>query len=48
MQNRANKLCKYKMINLHDVTSENKTKHNPKWRYIPDHPFRILIIGRSG
>ena len=19
--------------------------HNPNWSYIPDHPFRILIIG---
>ena len=25
-------------------------KHNPNWPYIPDHPYRILIIGglRSG
>ena len=22
--------------------------HNPKWSYIPDHPYRILIIGGSG
>ena len=22
--------------------------HNPNWPYIPDHPFRILIIGCSG
>ena len=21
--------------------------HNPKWPYIPDHPYRILIIGGS-
>ena len=25
-----------------------KTKHNLKWRYIPHHPYRILIIGGSG
>ena len=25
--------------------NENKTQHNLKW---PDHPYRILIIGRSG
>ena len=26
-----------------------KTKqHNSKWPYIPDHPYRILIIGGSG
>ena len=23
-------------------------KHNPNWAYIPDHPYRILIIGGSG
>ena len=22
--------------------------HNPKWPYIPDHPYTILIIGGSG
>ena len=22
--------------------------HNPNWSYIPDHPYRILIIGGSG
>ena len=37
-----------KMINFGDVTNENKTQHNPKWPYIPDHPYRILIIGGSG
>ena len=36
------------MINFDDVTNENKTEHNLKWSYIPDHPYRILIIGGSG
>ena len=36
------------MINFDDYSNENKTKHNPDWRYIPDHPCRILIIGGSG
>ena len=27
--------------------NENKTKHNKNWPYIPDHPYRILIIGGS-
>ena len=36
------------MINFDDYTNENKTKHNPDWPYIPDHPYRILIIGGSG
>ena len=25
-----------------------KINHNPDWSYIPDHPYRILIIGGSG
>ena len=25
-----------------------QTQHNSKWPYIPDHPYRILIIGGSG
>ena len=36
------------MINFDDYVNENKTEHNLKWLYIPDHPYRILIIGRSG
>ena len=36
------------MINFDDYTNENKLKHNPNWPYIPDHPYRILIIGGSG
>ena len=31
------------MINFDDF--KNKTKHNLKWACIPDHPYRILIIG---
>ena len=36
------------MINLDDITNENNKEHNEKWPYIPDHPYRILIIGGSG
>ena len=36
------------MINSDEYTNENKRKHNPNWPYIPDHPYRILIIGGSG
>ena len=36
------------MINFDEYTNENKIKHNPNWQYIPDHPYRILIIGGSG
>ena len=38
----------YKMINFDDYTNENIIEHNLKWPYIPDHPYRILIIGGSG
>ena len=36
------------MINFGEYTNENKREHNPNWPYIPDHPYRILIIGGSG
>ena len=38
----------YKMINLDSNTNENNKEHNEEWSYIPDHPYRILIIGGSG
>ena len=36
------------MINFDEYTNENKKEHNLNWPYIPDHPYRILIIGGSG
>ena len=36
------------MINFDDIVNENKTVHHKNWPYIPDHPYRILIIGDSG
>ena len=36
------------MINFDDYVNENKMEHNPKWPYISDHPYRILMIGGSG
>ena len=36
------------MINLDDYTNENIVEHNSNWPYIPDHSYRILIIGGSG
>ena len=36
------------MINLDSITNESNKEHNEKWPYIPDHPYRILIIGGSG
>ena len=36
------------MINLDSITNENNKEHNEKWPYIPDYPYRILIILGSG
>ena len=36
------------MINFDNYTNENKTEHNLKWPYIPDHPYGRLTIGGSG
>ena len=32
------------MFNLDNTTNENNEDHNKKWPYIPDHPYRMLII----
>ena len=34
------------MINFDQYS--NKPEHNLKWPYIPDHPYRILIVGGLG
>ena len=31
-----------------NIKKENKKEDNLNWPYIPDHPYRILIIGGSG
>ena len=36
------------MMNFDEYTNENKLKHNPDWPYVPDCPYRILIIEGSG
>ena len=36
------------MNNFDDVAKENIKEHNMNWSQIPDHPYRILIIGSSG
>ena len=36
------------MINFDEYTNENKKEHNLNWPYIPDHPYRRLIIGGWG
>ena len=36
------------MINFDRITNKNNKKHNEKWPYVPDHLYRILIIGGYG
>ena len=36
------------MINIDNIVNNNNEKHNEKWPYIPDHPYRLFIIGGSG
>ena len=33
------------MFNLDYITDETNEDHNKKRPYIPDHPYRMLIIG---
>ena len=36
------------MINFDNYTNENKVQDNPEWPYIPDHPYKVLIMRGSG
>ena len=36
------------MINLDNIVNNKNKGRNENWIYIPDHPYRILIIGGSG
>ena len=36
------------MINLDNIINDNNNNHNEKLSHILDHPYRILMIGRSG
>ena len=36
------------MINFDDYVNKNKIVRNKNWPYVPDHPYRISIIGGSG
>ena len=46
--NMLNITKQYKMSNFDDVVKERIEEANPNWSQIPDHPYRILIIGGSG
>ena len=36
------------MINFDDYANEKKTEYNLSQPYIPNHPYKVLIIGGSG
>ena len=36
------------MMNIDNYVNENKIELDEKWPYIPDHPYRIIIIAGSG
>ena len=36
------------MINSDNIINKKNKEYNKRWPYIPDHPYRILIIGGSG
>ena len=36
-----------KLIKFDCVTKEQIKEHDTKWTQIPDHPYRILIVGGS-
>ena len=40
--------CHYYTLQENSITKENNKEHNKKWPFIPDHLYRILIIGGSG
>ena len=35
------------MFNFNYITKENIKEYNPNWPEIPNHPYRILIVGGS-
>ena len=36
------------MFNFDYITKEDTKKHNPNCPEIPDHPYKILIVGAFG
>ena len=33
---------------MKNYDQSNEINHNPNWLYIPEHPYKIFIIGGSG
>ena len=36
------------MLNFDYIAKKDIKEYNPNWPEIPDHPYRILIVGGSG
>ena len=36
------------MVNFDDYANKKKTEYNQEWPHIPDHRYRVLLIGGSG
>ena len=36
------------MFNFDYITKDDIREHNANWPQIPDHSYKILIVGRSG
>ena len=36
------------MFNLDNIMNKNNKEQNENWPYIPDHSYRVFIIGGSG
>ena len=36
------------MFNFDYITKEDIKENDPYWPEIPDHPYKILIVGSSG
>ena len=45
---RDNIIKQYKKINFDYITKKDIKENNSKWPQIPDHPYRIIIVGGSG
>ena len=45
---RDNIIKQYKKINFDYITKKDIKENNSKWPQIPDHSYRILIVGGSG
>ena len=40
--------CRTKMIKFENLLRLNPITHDLRWSYIPDHPYRTLIVRNSG